>query len=154
MLDPTPLLALATSVPGPRHSVLRKRANNAGIGIELEARDIKFTNKQEKAEKADPENVRKIKGANILLVDSAAKASTDEWRLTVEHTGLEESFGIGQLCAEFVVDGTAVMLGQGKGSKIGKEITDFLAGFLHLLSKKLLLTLNIEAMETQPNGQY
>lgn len=92
----------------------------------MENRNFFFTNDDEKAQKAPHDKIVAIKGATVSVAGSDAKASTEEWRLTAEHSGTEGSKGIGFLVAEFIVNGEKVQLGQGNGKRIGDEITEFL----------------------------
>ena len=103
-----------------------RRAEPAGIGIELETEGIIFINDAPKAQTANATEVERIKGKTVSPVDKTIKSSTEEWQLTAELSGLEKSRGIGNLRAEFIVDGTKVKLGNKKAAKVGAEITKFL----------------------------
>lgn len=114
-----------------RDGTLTKRANEAGIGIELETQGIKFENADHKSMQASPDDIKRIKGQTVSVIGSdLAKASTDEWKLTAEHSGLEGIVGVGNLQAEWIVLGEKVKLGKGNAARIGKEITSFLVGRL------------------------
>ena len=124
--ESSPTLVSTLSLPSQLYGGLSKRAQDAGLGIELETRALVFRNDDDKATKAPKDKVIAIKGAGITTIGGDAKASTDQWKLTAEHSGLEGSFGAGYLIAEFIVNGQTVKLGQGNGKKIGNEITAFL----------------------------
>ena len=81
-----------------------------------------FKNEGDKAKKASPDEIKNIKGKKVTV----AGASNNEWALTAEHSGTEAANGVGNLVAEFIVNGLVVKLGQNKAEKIGKEITAFL----------------------------
>ncbi len=146
----TPIL-LATgafALSTPHFSQLQKRAVDAGIGVELESQAIVFTNDAENAQKASPDKIKGVKGQTVITVgNSGAQASTKEWKLTAEHSGMEANKGIGNLWGEFIVLGEVVKLGHGNAARIGKEITTFLVRAQTLTSPSMTdsSTGNLEA---------
>lgn len=138
-LYPSPW-AVGRFLPHQLSGQLDRRAvevNTPGIGIELESRGIRFLNNNpkclppERGGEADDSKVLKVKGSIITLVDDPQTGpSSDEWVLTAEHSGTEDTTGISRLVPEWIIDGTKVKLvSDPKGGRVGavaRDIRDFL----------------------------
>jgi hypothetical protein len=98
---------------------LARRANKAGIGVEVEFGD--FTIEAKTA--LTSEQLEKIKGAEMIPVDFDGGRKTN-WVLTAEIAG-----GSKALMPEAIVDGLKNEVGGHQTGDIGKEIFTFLVCF-------------------------
>lgn len=142
---------IATPIDG--HLAERAGIASPGIGVEFESGSIFFTKDVHNLSPQEQEAVKQAgfaaKGKSVALRagngGNGAKFSGDDWELTADSTGSV----VGQLPAEYILDGKKIKLGTGRAAIAADEVYQNLVNICIGTRKKTWLTTSYRKNGTQ-----
>lgn len=142
-----------TATPIDGHLAERAGIASPGIGVEFESGSIFFTKDVHNLSPQEQEAVKQAgfaaKGKSVALREAnggnGAKFSGDDWELTADSTGSV----VGQLPAEYILDGKKIKLGTGRAAIAADEVYQNLVNICIGTRKKTWLTTSYRKNGTQ-----